>query len=67
MLSKTVVHEESTGSTINVGPRILDFACCGKEIRDSLIVCAYKIDKIIVLNMLGSELKFEDKARISFS
>jgi hypothetical protein len=67
MLSKTVVHKKGTGSTVNVGPRILDFTSCGKKIRNGFVVCTYQINKIIILNVLLSELEFEDEAWIGLS
>lgn len=66
-LVETVVHEEGTGSGINVGPRVGDLASCLKDLRNNLVASLNEVDKVIVLDVLVSKLELTHEARVSLT
>jgi hypothetical protein len=66
-LVEAVVHEEGTGSGINVGPGVGDLASCLKNLRDNLVASLNEVDEVVVLDILISEVELAHKARISLT
>jgi hypothetical protein len=67
VLGEAVVHKEGTGATVNVGPGVLDLAGGGKQVGNHLVVSLDQVNKVIVLNVLISKLKFEDETGVSLT
>jgi hypothetical protein len=61
------VHQESTRSSINIGPWVADFASCLKNVRDNFVACLNQINEIIVLNVFICKFKLTNETRVSFS
>lgn len=64
MLGEAVMHEEGTGAAINIGPGVLDLAGSSKQVGNHLVVSLDQVNKVVVLDMLISELKLEDKTGV---
>lgn len=66
-LVEAVVHEEGTGSGINVGPGVGDLASCLKDLRDNLVASLNEVHEVIVLDVLVSKLELTHEARVSLT
>ena len=66
-LVETVVHQEGTWAGINIGPGVLDLACCLKNLRDDLVAGLYEVNEVIVLDVLVSKLDLAHEARVSLA
>lgn len=64
VLSQAVVHEKSTGAAVNVGPRVLNLASGGEDLRDLLVVSLDKLDQVVVLDVLFGEFELANEARV---
>jgi hypothetical protein len=67
-LVEAVVHQESTGAGVNVGPRVADLACGLKHVGDDLVASLHEVHKVVVLgDVLIGELELAHEARISLA
>jgi len=67
VLSKTVVHKQSTRAAINIGPWVANLTSSIKNTWDGLIVSTNQRDQVVILNVLVSKIKLAHETRIGLT
>ena len=66
-LVETVVHEEGAGAGVNVGPGVADLTGGLEHVGDHSVASLNEVNKVIVLDVLLSEVKLAHEARIGLT
>lgn len=61
------MHQESTGTSINVGPRVGDLTSGLKNVGDHTVASLDKVDEVVILDVGLSEVELAHEARVGLS
>lgn len=67
VLGETVVHEEGTGSTVDIGEGVLNLTSSSEDFGDDLVVGFNELNQVRSLNEFVGEVEFADETGVGLS
>jgi len=67
VLGETVVHEEGTGSTVDIREGVLNLTSGSEDFGDDLVVGLDELDQVRSFNELVGKVKFANETRVGLS